>query len=70
MWVVLGESGYTMDIICVFWHFILCFKSFVTGYASSSVVTLHIFCLHLVCVLFTLRIIDTNFIFVPSDSPS
>jgi len=68
MCVVLGESGYSMDIICLFWQFIRVLKSFATWYTSSSVVTLHVFCLRLLCILFTLRIIDTNYIFVPSES--
>ena len=70
MWVFLGGSGYTMDIICLCWQFIGCFKGFATWYASSSVVTLHIFCLRLLCMLFTLRVTDTNFISVPSGSLS
>jgi hypothetical protein len=59
-----------MDITCLFWQFIWFLKIFATWYASSFVVTLRTFRLRLLCMLFTLRVIDMNFIFFPSDSLS
>ena len=60
------QYGYHLFVLVVY----LVFKIFVTWSASSFVVTLHIFCLHLLYMLFTFSVIDTNFIFITSDSLS
>jgi len=57
----------------LFWQFVRVLKSFATWYASSSVVTLHSFCLRLFCVVhtshnrhkFCLRSLRVSFLNIP-----